>query len=456
MVAIITDKLKRQVLDNIFANVVDSNNTYYIGIGRSEAWNNTDTPPTPNNSVKDIRDFQLSMQAVKNAESVEYVIPRYNWSSGTIYSGFDDAVVGYPSNAYYVFTDENAVYMCIQQGRDVNGNAVPSTIQPTGTVTFPKVFADGYVWKYMYTISALTATKFVSANFIPAQFVTSVDSASPALQIEQKAVQDAAVPGQIVGVAIEDGGSGYTSAPAISFTGNGTRTPNATATVSNGAVVKIEMDDSGQSKSFGAGFDFASVVFTGGGGTGAKARPILSPPGGLGADPRNDFRSTALMFNSQIDGAEGSEFITSNDFRQVAIIKNPKVPGTDSDFTAQVGSAMRKLKFASVANTFSEDNQLLGSQSGAKALVDAQDSSVVLFHQTEETGFTNFIEGETVTETNGVGEGILDAAGVDPDSDAFTNLKVNRLSGDILYLDNRAAIERSIEQTEDIKVIIQL
>lgn len=456
MVAIITDTFKRQILDNIYDNVVDSNNTYYIGIGRSEAWNATDTPPIPNNSAKDIRDFRLSMQSLKNAEDVEYVIPRYNWTSGTIYSGYDDNITGYPTNAYYVFTNENAVYMCVQQGRDANGNAAASTIQPFGTLTYAFETADGYIWKYLYTISALTSTKFISANYIPAQFIAAVDSASSALQIEQKAVQDGAVPGQITGIAVTAGGSGYTSAPSITITGNGTKIAKATATVSNGSVVKIEMDDSGSSKAFGRSYDYAQVSFSGGDGTGAAARPILAPPGGLGADPRNDLRSTALMFNAQVTGAEGNEFITSNDFRQVAIIKNPKKPGTDSDFQAQVGSALRKLKFSNVANTFSEDNTLLGSISGAKAYVDAQDSSVVLFHQTEATGFVSFIEGETVTETDGVGEGILDSAGVDADTNAFNTLKVNNLSGDIIYLDNRAAIERADAQTEDIKVIIQL
>lgn len=456
MVAIITDALKRQVLDNIYDNVVDSNNTYYIGIGRSEAWNDTDTPPTPTNTAREQRNFRLSLQSLKSAESVEYVIPRYNWSSGTIYSGYDDNITGYPTNAYYVYTDENAVYMCIQQGRDANGNAVTSTIQPTGTLTYPYETADGYVWKYLYTISALTATRFVSANYMPAQFIAAVDSASTALQIEQKAVQDAAVPGQISGIAVIEGGTGYTSAPTVNIVGNGTKQARATATVSGGVVVKVEMDDSDASKALGAGYDYASVSFAGGGGAGATARAILAPKGGLGADPRNDLRSTALMFNSQVDGTEGGEFVTTNDFRQVAIIKNPTVPGTDSDFVAQAGSALRRLRFSSVANTFSEDNTLLGAVSGAKAYVDAQDSSVVWYHQTEATGFNTFIEGETVTEEDGVGEGILELPGADADSDAFETLKVNPLSGEILYIDNRAAIERASEQTEDIKVIIQL
>lgn len=456
MVAIITNEFKRLILDDIYNNVRDSNNTYYIGIGRSEDWDSTDTPPDPSNHARDVRNFRLSLQAIKTAEDVEYVIPRYNWSSGTIYSAYDDGIVGYPTNGYYVLTAENAVYICLQQGRDANGNAVASTIQPSGTLTYPYETSDGYVWKYLYTISALTARKFLSANYIPAQFIEDVDSNSTALQLEQKGVQDAAIPGQITGVVVTNGGSGYTSAPTVIIGGNGTRTARAVATISGGVVVKIEMDDSSPSKALGRGYDYANVTFSGGGGTGARARAILSTPLGIGGDPRDDLRSTALMFNTQIAGAEGGEFATSNDFRQIAIIKNPRKADTDSDFVAIAGNALNKLTFTSVANPFSEDNTIIGAVSGAKAFVDARDSSVVWYHQTEETGFGRFIENETVTELDGFGEGILDSAGLDADSDAFTLPKVNPLSGSVIYLDNRAAVERSAEQTEDIKVIIQL
>ena len=456
MVAIITDTFKKQILSDLYTSIIDSNNTYYVGVGRSEDWDSSDTPTTPNNTAREIRNFRLSLQAIKSAEDVEYVIPRYNWSSGTIYTGYDDNVVGYPTNAYYVFTDENAIYMCLQQGRDTQGNAVPSTVKPTGTLTYPVTTADGYVWKYMYTISALTATKFVSANYITAQYIESVDSSSTALQIEQKAVQDAAIVGEVVGVALTNAGSGYTSAPTISFTGNGTKAPKATATVSGGQVVKVEMDDSASAKAYGRGYDYASVVFTGGGGTGAAGRPILSTPLGLGGDPRDDLRSTALMFNSQIAGVEGGQFKTSNDFRQVALIKNPKVAATDSDFSATAGNAMKLLKLSSVATAFSEDNTIEGTSSSAKAIVDDADSNHIYFHQTEATGFGLFQEGETITEVDGVGEGILDSAGADGDDLAYTQSLINPLSGDIFYIDNRAAVERSNEQTEDIKVIIQL
>lgn len=65
---------------------------------------------------------------------------------------------------------------------------------------------------------------------------------------------------------ISSGGSGYTSAPTISFTGGGGSSAAATATVTDGAVSAITITNKG--------FGYTSaptVVFTGGGGTGAAA-----------------------------------------------------------------------------------------------------------------------------------------------------------------------------------------
>lgn len=458
MVAIITNTFKRQVLDDIYTDVTDSANTYYIGIARSEEWNDSDLAPTPINSKREERNFRLGLQAMKSAEDISYVIPRYNWSSGTIYSSFDDANAAYPTNAYYVLTDENAVYICLQQGRDAVGNAVTSTIKPTGNATNPITTSDGYVWKYLYTIGALTASKFTSANYIPVEFIEATDSNSTALQIEQKGIQDAAIAGEVVNIKITKGGSGYTSAPTVSFTGNGTKSPSATATISGGQIVKVEMNDSGSGKALGKGYDYAAVSFSGGGGSGAEARAVIAPQNGLGADPRNDLKSTALMFNSQITGTETNAFITGNDFRQVGLIRNPKVGADsgDSAFEGIAGNVLNRLHLSSIAQSFTGDKTLVGLTSSARAYIDKFDSFYIWYHQTEETGFAVFQEGETVTEADGNGEGILDSAAIDGDADAFTLPTVNSLTGDLIYIDNRAAIERSPDQTEDIKVIIQL
>ena len=164
------------------------------------------------------------------------------------------------------------------------------------------------------------------------------------------------------------------------------------------------------------------------------------------------------MFNTKLIGDETNALITSNDYRQVGLIKDPKVgpDSADSDFEGAAANALNKLKFGSIAQNFTEDKTIVGSTSAAKAYIDNADSSYVWYHQTDSTGFASFIEGETVTETDGNGEGILDSASVDGDNLAYIAGTVSPLSGTLLYIDNRAAIERDPAQTEDIKVIIQL
>ena len=58
--------------------------------------------------------------------------------------------------------------------------------------------------------------------------------------------------------------------------------------------------------------------------------------------------------------------------------------------------------------------------------------------------------GETVEETDGNGEGQLHG------SSSLVLPEVESLTGDLLYIDNRAAVTRASDQTEDIKIVIQL
>ena len=81
---------------------------------------------------------------------------------------------------------------------------------------------------------------------------------------------------------------------------------------------------------------------------------------------------------------------------------------------------------------------------------------MIKYHQDETTGFIPFQEGETIDETNGNGSGTLMPGGADADSSAFTESGIDITSGDVLYIDNRASITRDTEQTEDLKVVVQL
>ena len=466
MAAIITNTFKQQLIQEVFQEVYfpDSSSThkYYIGIGKSEQWDSSETVPDPTNTPRSIRNLRAGLQSIKAASDLSFVIPRYNWTSGAIYQAYDDDFASIPSNSYYVLTEDNQVFICLQQGRTATGTINTSTVKPTKPTdsveaTRPFKTSDGYVWKFLYTIGGARASSYLSANFVPIEKILDSDVLGRSLTLletEQLSVQDASVPGQILGIAVTNGGTGYTSAPTVTINGDGV-SATATAFVSGGAVVKIELDSSTDSTmSMGQGYNFASVAFNGGGGTGAGARAIIGPDSGIGSDPRIDLKSTSLMFNTKPEGIEDSNFVINQDFRQVALIRDPKVAGGDSDFTGTSGKVLRYFQLQAAASTSFKDIIITGQTSGAQAHIDDVDSDRLYFHQSELTGFKAFSEGEVV-QGGGV-SGTLVAAGVDGDTDAFTIDDIEKLSGDILYIENRAPVFRSANQTEDIKVVITL
>lgn len=79
--------------------------------------------------------------------------------------------------------------------------------------------------------------------------------------------------GVVSGFVVENSGSGYTSAPTVSLSGDGTGA-SAVATISGGKVVSVT------ALTAGSGYTFApTVTLTGGGGSNARVRSQISGPG---------------------------------------------------------------------------------------------------------------------------------------------------------------------------------
>jgi hypothetical protein len=484
--AIITAEAKRRLMDDFKADADLATTNYYIGISKSEDWNATDTAPTPLNTEKEQRDFRHGLQSVKKVVDFSAVVPRVNWTAGQSYNVYNDTKVGHPSapNQYYVVTANNSVYVCIRQGRAASdGTPVPSENEPTGSSTKGVIMADGYGWKFLYTIGTLDASKYKSANFIPVKLQGATDGSSPATDVEQLAIQNAAVSGaawnssggrQIVGIDLDSGGSGYSSVPTIAIVGDGDLTAHsgahATALMTTGgtigSVVNVKMNDDSAGAAnlieMGQGFSFASVTFSGGSPTKpAVGKVIFGPQGGFGADPRDDLRADAMMFNAKPNGNEEGEFQTGNSFRQIGLIRNPKSSDSASAgglFSDNDGSCLRRLQFASIGTAFTQGALMKAdvSEPAPRGYVDsatnvsAAGNLEVFYHQTESTGFTQFSAGQDIVVTSGSGAGTVKA------SNQLTEAKVEKYSGDLLYIDNRAAVVRAADQTEDIKVIIEI
>jgi len=453
--AVITNDFKRMALRKLYDDAQDVTNRYYVGIGKSEPWNDADAVPTPTGSIRDDRLARQGLQAIKSASNLSFVVSRYNWTSGTTYDSWDDNDLTVGANPYYIITEDNRVYMCVQEARNASGTQTASTVKPTHTDPLKAVkLADGYKWKYLYTVLSTNASAFLSANFLPVRLADSTETGTGA---EQYAVQDAAVRGQILGVKVINGGAGYSSAPTVTITGNGTGA-TATAYVTGGVVTHIFLDSSADSAmAMGRGYDFAGVTLSGGSPTtAASARAVIGDiyGAGLGADPRNDLRSTSLMFNAKPDGIETNTFfVGGQDFRQVVLIQDP-VDSNGSAITSTVANASKYLLAddAAEAGGFALDTTITGVSSGAQARYVSNAADKIYIVQNDSTGYNAFTTGETVSG-NAAGGGTQNATLT---SGRLNYENVYQPNGKILYIDNRAAVVRDSGQTEDIKVVITI
>jgi len=453
MSAIVTDPLKKYYQTLVFNEISSStdSNEFFIGIGKSDDYNATDTVVNPVRTLEEERELRNNLSSIKKITAQSFVVPRYNWSSGAIYSSWSDNQTGYPTNSYYVLTEDNEVYICLKQGKSATGAANTSIVKPSYSdagVSETSSFetSDGYVWKLCYAISAGKAADFLSATYMPVQDITIDSSSANTFELQQLNVQNGSTPGQIIGVEIVDGGTGYTSAPAITFKGNGSGA-SATATISGGTIVKVEMDD--DSASLGSGYDFASATISGTG----SLRPIIGPRDGIGKSSINDLKSSSLMFNIRPDGTEGNTFNVDNDFRQISFFKNLELTDSAAAGPLFKGTSANTNRYLTLTGTitasgFAVDEVITGGTSGVTAYIDELDSAngnKIWFHQNSNNVAGVFTDGESLSGSAS-GSGTVDSG------DKYSTIDI--YSGDLLYIENRSRVIRSASQQEDIKIVI--
>ncbi len=125
----------------------------------------------------DISDDIMSMKKIQSSDAT-HAVPRVDWANNQFFNEWDDKYVVSLTAApgslrYFVLTDDYNVYKCIDNNRGAN-----STVKPTGTGTSLISTADGYRWKYMYTISSGERTKFLTVDFMPVKTLTANDGSA--------------------------------------------------------------------------------------------------------------------------------------------------------------------------------------------------------------------------------------------------------------------------------------
>lgn len=166
------------LVDDINAEGNQENNVY-MGIAKSSAWadeNTPDTPDTKESTLETYWDDIIGMTKIPAAQ-VALVVPRNDWTSGTTYPIFDKTTtddVAY-NTKFYVVNSENRVYECITSSGAAN-TVEPLAVNEVLASGVRTVTSDSYVWKYLYTITTGDADRFKTPNWIPVNFEDSTSS----------------------------------------------------------------------------------------------------------------------------------------------------------------------------------------------------------------------------------------------------------------------------------------
>lgn len=430
-----------------------SNDKNYLFIGKPTPWVDDNIPMEPSDSSKsdtDVRRDILAMQRISESD-VSLGILRRDWTLGRYYDFYrsdygesgvtginlEDGNATTPNSLdeanYYVVTDEFNVYMCMW-----NGNGAPSTIKPTGRSTSIISTADGYQWKYMYTVAASDILKFVSTSFIPIKRVESNPGVS-SQYYDQWEVRAAAVPGTINRILVKNGGSGYPSSSTFPITviGDGVGCTATASTNSSGSVSSVTIT------AIGSGYTWANVSISGG--TGAEFFIITSPRGGYGFDPISQLNARYTLIGVQLPHESG-DFPSANEYRRLGVIRSPLNYGTGTIANASTLNANRIINMAlGITGVFSADEIVTGMTSGATGtVVDSNSTQVRIVQIGNQRG--TFSVGETVVGSSSGASGAVSSITL-PEVDAST--------GDLVYLEHRRPVSRQPDQIETVKIIIE-
>ena len=256
MAFLLKDTIHRSLVESVYNEFLSRRANYYYFIGNILDWADPTNPATPEITQEYehyTRNGILSAKKI-NLRDVSFVVPRIDWSAGTVYDYFDG---NYNSNYlsdsgaaslkganFYVLTSTFGVYKCI-----FNNNGTASTVEPFGQDITMLSTADGYIWKYLYTIPLSSQNRFLTQDFMPVQ----------------RAVTNAYYSkGEVNSIVIDNAGSGYLGNAQVTLSVSGQflgGTGNAIANLrpvlnQAGEFIDVLIDNAG------ANYKTASIVIT--------------------------------------------------------------------------------------------------------------------------------------------------------------------------------------------------
>ena len=514
MAAIVTDQFRILNAGNFVDSVTSSSNSYYVfvglsnpavvGYGRTTNWDTNTPNPTDNFDYQNFVGDNMSFGKKVTSANVRRLIRRIDWTRGTKYEMYrhDYSLTNlspttkssrlYDAN-YYVMNSEYKVYICVDNGSSgINTAGNASLDEPTFTDLEPSkagVSGDGYLWKYLYTVSPSDIIKFDSTEYIslPSDWATSTNATISAVRSNGDSDTNE---NQIKKVYIDLQGLGYSQGShELNILGDGSGGKVIVDVDANGKITNTVVSSGGKDYTYGM-VDLGSINSSSS--TKAKLIPIIPPSKGHGYDIYRELGADKVLVYARFDDST-RDFPTDVTFAQIGIVKNPTSIGSTNVFTENQFSSLGALKFTSVSGTVSVGTKISQAVTGgtAKGYVASYDTETkVLKYFQDRNSFLNqtyfdatdyvgvstnaklyaFASNANAVTSTGGFSGSIDTGftGISTNptgtklislgtqfTNGVANPEINKGSGDIVYIDNRPAISRNSRQKEDVKIILE-
>ena len=349
-------------------------------------------------------------------------------------------------NQFYVRNTYDQVYKCLFNNNGAMSTQMPQINLGGSLPSNPWIqTSDGYLWKYMYTIPSGLKQKFYTNQWMPV--------------VDDPTVLASAQDGRIDVLQIVSPGTGYngnvatSNAFIINITGDGTGANIAATVNSSGSITGYTIISGGYN------YTYANVtVTTGASGSNANLRAVISPEGGHGSNSALELGATNMMLCVELPQTVGGIIPTGSSlttapvqYYQISVIQNPQLEATQKPATGTAYQTTTRIStgpltagyFFPIADTaYQGITASSATFTGTVVNWDSVNNIVYLNNIkgnfTPYSNFTSVLLGRNVTAFN------ISPPLIDP------------YTGVILYVQNRTAVSRSDQQTEQIKLVLEI
>jgi hypothetical protein len=348
------------------------------------------------------------------------------------------------ANKFYVRNTKDQVFKCLFNNGGIVSNTMPQISIGGELPENPYVeTADGYKWKFMYTIPTGLKNKFFTDKYMPV--------------LRDTIVFDNAKDGRIDIVKIIDGGSGYYGGTTVSnyaivdVDGDGTLA-DITVDVVDGVITDINIVNGGNNytrATITLDDPIKQLI-----GTTANLQAIISPQYGHGSDAARELGASSLMismdFSSDVDGNLPTQSNGKDTIRQFSLVRDIKLK-TGSLATGSVYPMYTKVFTSNPPVDFDNNAEIYVGSSYETAVFKARvvhfDSASNVLYLNNLVGDLTAVENEAVRQKDAPSSFAKAFNVVSPD--------INIFSGEILYVENRDKITRNLSQTETLKLVVE-